>query len=189
MSYWELIAALLSLAYIFLALKQNPWCWVTAFFSTLIYAVLFFDATLLMSSFLNTYYLIMAIYGFYSWKYTNQLLKQELKISTINLQTTIKIVLVFSILSFIVGYIMENNTNASFAYLDSVVTVFSLVTTFLMAKKVLQAWLYWVVIDAFAVYLYFQKEFYITSLIFLIYTIMALFAYFSWKKEYLNELK
>ena len=71
MTSWEMLAVFLSVSYLLLAIKQNLWCWVAAFFSTLIYSILFFDASLLMDSALNIFYLIMAIYGWYSWKYGN----------------------------------------------------------------------------------------------------------------------
>lgn len=184
MSYWEIIAALLSIFYISLAIKQNIWCWIAAFFSTLIYSILFFDATLLMSSFLNAYYLIMAIYGWYSWKIRNDYKDSNLKISTLNLSVNAKIIVVLSIISIVLGYYMTNYTNASYAYLDSTITIFSLVATYMMTKKILDNWIYWIIIDSAAIYLYFKKEFYVTSILFLIYTILAFLAYMEWKKEY-----
>lgn len=69
MTSWEMVAVFLSVTYLILAIKQNLWCWVAAFISTLIYSILFFDASLLMDSALNIFYLIMAVYGWYSWKY------------------------------------------------------------------------------------------------------------------------
>lgn len=183
-SYWEIIAALLSIFYISLAIKQNIWCWIAAFFSTLIYSILFFDATLLMSSFLNAYYLIMAIYGWYSWKIRNDYKDSNLKISTLNLSVNAKIIVVLSIISIVLGYYMTNYTNTSYAYLDSTITIFSLVATYMMTKKILDNWIYWIIIDSAAIYLYFKKEFYVTSILFLIYTILAFLAYMEWKKEY-----
>lgn len=166
MSYWEIIAALLSIFYISLAIKQNIWCWIAAFFSTLIYSILFFDATLLMSSFLNAYYLIMAIYGWYSWKIRNDYKDSNLKISTLNLSVNAKIIVVLSIISIVLGYYMTNYTNASYAYLDSTITIFSLVATYMMTKKILDNWIYWIIIDSAAIYLYFKKEFYVTSILY-----------------------
>lgn len=194
MSYWEVIAVFLSILYLILAIKQSLWCWAAAFFSTLIYSILFFDATLFMSSFLNAYYLIMAFYGFYSWKYatknsqenSKESKKLDLKVSTLSLKTHIITILSLTLVSLFVGFIMQNYTNASFAYLDSFITIFALASTYMLAKKILENWIYWVFIDSASIYLYFKKEFYFTSVLFLIYTILAIFAYFSWKKEQKN---
>ena len=62
MTSWEMVAVFLSVTYLLLAIKQNLWCWVAAFISTLIYTILFFDASLLMDSALNMFYLVMASY-------------------------------------------------------------------------------------------------------------------------------
>lgn len=187
MTSWEMVAVFLSVTYLILAIKQNLWCWVAAFISTLIYSILFFDASLLMDSALNIFYLIMAIYGWYSWKYGNGINKdEELEISTYGLTKNIKIILGLIVLSLILGYIMANYTSADFAYLDTFTTVFAVFTTYTLTKKVLENWLYWIVIDAVSIYIYVNKEFYLTAVLFALYTILAFVAYNNWKKEYKN---
>jgi len=187
MGSWELLATFLSVLYLLLAMKQNLWCWVAAFFSTLIYSILFFDASLLMDSALNIFYLVMAIYGWYSWKYGN--LKSEnvdLKITSYGLNKNIKIVVVLTIVSLFLGYIMENYTHADFAYLDTFTTVFAVFSTYMLTKKVLENWIYWIVIDATSIYIYIQKGFNITAVLFALYTLLALVAFIKWKVEYKN---
>ncbi len=185
MSIWEFTAVFLAVVYLILAIKQNLWCWVAAFFSTLIYSILFFDVSLLMDSALNVYYLIMAIYGWYSWKYGNLLVKQnELNISSYNLKKHIEIIISLSIISLILGFIMANYTSADFAYLDSATTVFAVFTTYMLTKKVLENWIYWIIIDALSIYIYINKGFYLTAILFAFYTILAFVAYKKWKIEY-----
>ena len=184
MTSWEALAMFLSLLYIILAIKQSLWCWPAAFFSTLIYAILFFDASLLMDSFLNVYYLVMAVYGWYTWKYTNAIKKnEELSISSYGLNKNIKIILILSIISVLLGYLMDNYTKADFAYTDSATTVFALFATYMLAQKIVENWLYWIVIDSASIYIYIQKGFYLTSILFGLYTILALLAYQTWKRE------
>jgi len=184
MTSWEALAMFLSLLYIILAIKQSLWCWPAAFFSTLIYAILFFDASLLMDSFLNAYYLVMAVYGWYAWKYTNAIKKnEELSISSYGLNKNIKIILILSIISVLLGYVMDNYTKADFAYTDSATTVFALFATYMLAQKIVENWLYWIVIDSASIYIYIQKGFYLTSILFGLYTILALLAYQTWKRE------
>ncbi|AXH09289.1 nicotinamide mononucleotide transporter [Malaciobacter halophilus] len=182
----EAIAMFLSILYLLLAIKQNVWCFVAAFFSTLIYTIIFFDASLLMDSFLNAYYLIMAIYGWYSWKYTNSNKKAELKISTLGINKNIKAIFLLTTLSLVLGYYMKNYTNADYAYLDTFTTVFAIFNTYLLAKKVIENWLYWIVIDAISIYIYINKAFYLTAILFTIYTILAIVAFIKWKKDYEN---
>ncbi|QKE28465.1 nicotinamide mononucleotide transporter [Arcobacter acticola] len=191
MTSWEMLAVFLSVSYILLAIKQNLWSWVAAFFSTLIYSILFFDASLLMDSALNIFYLVMAVYGWYSWKYGNiKAQNEQLKITTYGITNNFKIIGILILISIVLGYIMANYTSADFAYLDTFTTVFAVFATYMLAKKVLENWIYWVVIDTVSIYIYIQKGFYLTAVLFAIYTVLACVAYIQWKKEYKNlELK
>lgn len=184
MTTYEAIAMILAIAYILLAIKQSLWCWPAAFFSTLIYTVLFYDVSLLMDSVLNAYYLIMAVYGWYSWKYGGKLQQEELAVSTYGLSKNIKIIGILTIVSLCFGYIMANYTSADFAYVDSFTTVFAIFTTYMLAKKILENWIYWIVIDAISIYIYIQKGLNLTAILFVIYTVLAFVAYKDWKKEY-----
>ncbi|WP_321314730.1 nicotinamide riboside transporter PnuC [Halarcobacter sp.] len=184
MTTWEAIAMFLAVAYLLLAIKQSLWCWVAAFVSTLIYSIIFFDVSLLMDSALNVYYLIMAIYGWYSWKYGGKLQEVELKISSYGISKNIKIIIVLGVISISLGYIMDNYTSADFAYIDSFTTVYAIFSTYMLAKKIIENWIYWIAIDAVSIYIYIQKGLNLTAVLFLIYTILAFVAYKNWKKEY-----
>lgn len=187
MTSWEMLAVFLSLSYLILAIKQNLWCWPAAFFSTLIYSILFFDAALLMDSALNIFYLVMAVYGWYSWKYGNLKSKNnDLEISTYGLKQNLKIIFILTLISLFLGYIMANYTNADFAYLDTFTTVFAVFSTYMLTKKILENWIYWVVIDSLSIYIYVNKGFYLTAILFALYTVLAIVAYVKWKVEYKN---
>ena len=182
-----MVAVFLSVVYLILAIKQSLWCWVAAFISTLIYSILFFDASLLMDSALNIFYLIMAVFGWYSWKYGNGLAYYDkLKITTYGLIKNLKIIALLVLTSLILGFFMANYTRADFAYLDTFTTVFAVFATYLLTKKILENWLYWVVIDTVSIYIYINKGFYLTAILFVVYTILAYIAYREWKKEYLS---
>jgi nicotinamide mononucleotide transporter len=181
-SSWEALAVFLAIAYLLLAMRQSLWCWPAAFVSTLIYAILFFDASLLMDSVLNAYYLLMAIYGWYSWKWGNGENK-ELHVSSWGLKRNIQNIALLALISLGFGYVMDNFTRADFAYLDSATTVFAVFATYLLAKKVLENWLYWIVIDGVSIYIYLEKAFYLTAGLFIAYTILAFLGYLQWKSS------
>lgn len=174
----------LAIAYLILAIKQNIWCWPAAFFSTLIYSIIFFDVSLLMDSALNVYYLIMAVYGWYTWKYGGKLQNTELEVSTYGLIKNIKIIALLSVISLVFGFVMSNYTSADFAYIDSFTTIFAVFTTYMLAQKVLENWIYWIVIDFISIYIYIQKGLNLTAILFVIYTVLAFVAYRKWKEEY-----
>jgi nicotinamide mononucleotide transporter len=82
------------------------------------------------------------------------------------------------------GYIFDQYSNQANPYLDAFTTIFSLMATFMVAKKVLENWIYWIIIDAFSVYLFASRGLYMTSVLFILYTLIAIFGYFSWKKQF-----
>lgn len=182
MSSWEALAVFLAVAYLLLAMKQSLWCWPAAFFSTLIYSILFFDASLLMDSVLNVYYLIMAVYGWYSWKHGKKE-NEALHVSSWGMVRNIKIIAILAFVSIGFGYLMDTYTSADFAYLDSATTVFAVFTTYMLAKKIIENWIYWIVIDAVSIYIYIEKAFYLTAVLFFAYTILAFVAYLQWKNK------
>lgn len=180
MTAWEAIAVVLAAFYLILAMKGSIWCWVAAFASTAIYTALFWKVSLLMESVLNLYYMAMAIYGFNQWSKGRN---GDVGIGVISwsLQRHVQIILVTALISVIVGYLMSTYTQASYAYLDAATTCFAVMTTYLVAKKVLENWLYWVVIDFVSIYLYLQKGLMLTSLLFILYVGMAIGGYFLWR--------
>lgn len=183
MSGWEYIAVFLGIAYLLLAIKQNQWCWFAAFFSTLIYTILYFNGALLMESLLNVYYMAMAIYGWWAWQYGSPQ-HNTLAISSWSWQRHITIIALTTCIALAIGYLMDTRTHADYAYLDSLTSCFAVMTTYLVAKKVLENWLYWVVIDAASLYLYFVKGYYPTFVLFVFYTFMAMWGYYTWRKQY-----
>ena len=191
MTFWEAIAVMLALAYLILAMRTNIWCWSAAFLSTAIYTVLFWNVSLLMESVLNIYYMGMAVYGYWLWLHVPSAqqsqrhdVSSQLNITSWTLKTHAIVIAVTSLVSIVVGYGMANYTSAAFPYIDAATTCFAVMTTYLVAKKVLENWLYWVVIDVVSIYLYFQKGLMLTSGLFILYVAMAVAGYMMWRKKY-----
>lgn len=183
MSHWEYIAVALSVAYLLLAIKENLWCWPAAFFSTLIYTIMYWNGALLMESLLNFYYMYMAVFGWVVWRKGKANQAQRL-ITSWPVNRHIILIVLTTLVSLAIGYVMQNYTHADFAYLDSFTTCFAVVTTYLVAKKVLENWLYWIVIDAASMYLYYEKGYYPTLVLFVFYTVMAAWGFKTWYEEY-----
>jgi nicotinamide mononucleotide transporter len=182
MSGWEVFAVLLGMTYVILAAKESQWAWPFAFFSTLIYTILFWDGALISSSILNFYYMAMAIYGFMLWKEDED--GSRLSISTLALKQHLLLIASGLVGSVVLGYLSETYLGARFAYLDAFVMVFSGIATWLMAKKVLENWFYWVIIDSTAIVLYFKSGYLATIVLFILYVVLAFYGYASWRKRF-----
>jgi nicotinamide mononucleotide transporter len=183
----ELIAMLLSLAYVILATKGSLWCWPAAFISTALYTFIFYDVLLLMDSALNAYYLLMAVYGYWQWSKkadTSHGGTSELTIVSWQLNWHIKVCLALALLALGLGYLMANFTPAHFPYLDTFTTVYAVFATYLVTQKVLENWLYWIVIDLASIYLYIEKGLIPTTVLFVIFVIFACWGYVKWLNVY-----
>tara|TARA_B110000444_G_scaffold257224_1_gene295219 strand:- start:918 stop:1529 length:612 start_codon:yes stop_codon:yes gene_type:complete len=186
-SFWELTAVVLGIAYLLLAMRENILCWYAAFFSTLIFTFLFWDASLLMESALQIYYLGMAVYGWHQWQYGKQHDDQgntELNISRWNLREHLTAIGVTLVLTAVSGYLLSEYSTAQLPYIDSFTTWGAVITTYMVARKILENWLYWIVIDSLSVYLYIDRELYLTALLFTAYVFIVCFGYWQWLKHY-----
>ncbi len=186
MSGLEVVAVILALAYLLLAVKERIECWYAALASTAIYIFLFWDVNLLMESALQLYYLVMAVYGWWQWRNLQQHNNQA-PIATWSLgQHTVVIGLVL-ILTWISGYLLSANTAAAWPYIDSFTTWSAVVTTYMVARKVLENWLYWIVIDSVSIFLYIDKGLYLTAMLFVLYVIIAIGGFFQWLSRYQQQ--
>lgn len=189
MSWLEVLAVATSVAYLVLAAKESLWCWFFALVSVICYTVILFDANLYAETALQGYYGFMAVYGFYQWRNpsSTDLALDQSEAETPILIMTMKqhfwfIVLILAGTAFI-GFLLSNYTHAAIPYLDAFTTVGALFTTWLVTKKYIENWLYWIVVDGAGIYLYFTKEFYLTSLLFVAYVIIVIVGFFNWKKK------
>ena len=188
-SQLEIVSVAAGLLYVILAARENIWCWPAAFVGTATAIFLFWDASLLMESALNVYYLVMAIFGWWQWRYGSSQKnssdeKTELEISSWGMyQHAIAIVLIAA-LTFLSGYFLQNNTGAALPYVDSFTTWAAVITTWMVTRKILENWLYWIVIDVVGVWLYSERGLYLYAVLFVAYTIIAIFGYLEWRRKY-----
>jgi len=179
LSGWEVAAALMGVAYILLAAKESQWCWLFAFFSTIIYTALFLEGQLPMQALLNFYYMGMAVYGYWLWQ-KNGKAEANLAITRWGLSKNLLFIVIGVVISALATYYLQVTEQSQSPTLDAYTTVFAVMNTWLMAKKILQNWLYWVVIDAAAVVLYIETGYYATAALFVLNTILAVAGYMSW---------
>ena len=179
----ESVAVFFSILYVILAVKEKIWCWGAAAISVILYIYICYTAQLYPETGLQVFYLLMAFYGYYQWNKNDSTLQIQQWTTTKHLL----ILLLGALLTFLMGFYFTIYTNAAMPLVDSFTTVFSVFATYMVTKKVLGNWLYWIVIDAVSVYLYFSRDLHLTSLLFIVYTVIAIFGYFSWLKRN-NEL-
>lgn len=178
----ETVSVAFGLAYVVLAAHENVLCWPAAIVNTTTAIVLFWDVSLLMESALNVFYLAIAFYGWWQWKFGGQN-RSELSISRwpwINHALAIAAIIILTLVS---GKLLADKTSAALPYLDSFTTWAAVICTWMVTRKIIENWLYWIVIDLAGVYLFMQKGLMLYALLFVLYTIIAVYGYIRWRRN------
>ena len=175
----EWLGVLTGLLYVILISFKNITAWLFALLSSAIYVYLCFISNLFLETGLQLFYVAMAIFGWLKWKKDS--LENETNIIKWDYRLHLLNILISGSLTFIIGYIFDNFTSQANPYTDAFSTIFSLVATFMVTKKVLENWIYWVFIDAVCIYLFASRGLYLTSLLFVLYTTIAVIGFFQWR--------
>ncbi|HAZ80834.1 MAG TPA: nicotinamide mononucleotide transporter [Porticoccaceae bacterium] len=182
----ETLAVVLGIAYLMLAMRENSLCWYCAFFSTALYVWIFRDVSLYMESALNLYYMGMAIYGWFQWQ-KGGVDSSGVKIVRWRIQDHGLAIVGIIFASLISGLLLSENTDAQRPFLDSFTTWASVLTTLMVARKVLENWLYWIVINGLSILLYIDRGLDQTAAMFSLYLVLAVVGYYQWKKVYVTQ--
>ncbi len=183
-SWLEWLAVLSSIAYVILASKRIIYCWFFAFFASALFVYLCFSVQLYIEAILQVFYVVMALVGWFTWKKTES---EKHSIKTWSWSYHFWNILLSGIIALILGYLFDLYTEQANPYADAFTTCFSLLATFMVTKKILENWIYWVVIDIVSIFLYAQRGFQLTAFQYAVFTILALIGFFSWWKQYQAE--
>jgi len=180
----EWLAVVSTIMYVILVAKRLIICWLFAFVGSALFVYLCYEGNLYIESILQLFYVIMAVVGWLSWK------KSELKDNTIvkwKMNSHLLNVAISGVLAFILGYLFENYSNQANPYIDAFTTLYSLSATYMVTKKILGNWIYWIIIDLVSIYLYAQRDYNLTAVQYGLFTILAVFGFFAWRKEYKTQ--
>ena len=179
----ESLAVVLAIAYLLLVIRENIWCWVCAGISSAIYVWLFVVARLYMESLLYAFYVAMAVYGWVVWKRGGED-DAEMQISIWPLKMHILATVIIFTLATATGWFLREFTDAVYPYIDSMTTYAAIWATFLVARKVLENWWYWLVIDIVSIAIYWTRGLELTAALFVIYVVLIPVGMLQWWKTY-----
>ena len=176
----EWLAVVSSIVYVILAAKRIIWCWLFAFIGSLLFVYLCYIGQLYIEASLQLFYVAMAVVGWLSWNHSDQQVaidKWPSKFHVLN-------VLICATIAMLIGFLFDQYTQQAYPYVDAFTTVFSLSATYMVTRKILGNWVYWIFIDIFLIYLYAQRDYHLTAVQYGIFTVLAVYGYLAWKKEY-----
>ena len=187
-SYVELIGTLFGLFSVFFASRANIITWATGIINELFLFILFFQIQLYADMFLQVYFFVVTLYGWYNWK------KKPKQNSITSIESKIKIWLASAIIvgSIIAGFLFANihlylpqyfKIEAAFHYADSFVMMLSIVATILLAQKKIETWYLWIVVDIVCVFLFYKKGIAFLALEYFVFLGLATYGFLNWKKQ------
>jgi len=180
----EIFGAIFGFLSVYFTIRQNIWCWYFGLLQVTLYCFVFYTSKLYSDMILHVIYIFLQFYGWYNWKYGGSN-KSTLRVTL--LTHTMFWIGLTVLVTALLGYVMQTKTDASFPYEDAFITVASLVAQYLMIKKILQSWLFWIIVDVVAIVIYAYKDLYFTTVLYVLFLVMAIIGYLEWKKAYNEE--
>lgn len=185
MTWIESLAVISALIYVITISKGKIIAWLFAGLSSIIYIYICFEAQIYAESVLHFFYLITAILGWFTWKNNSSLNS----ISLMSFKQHLGFNLGAISLSIFLFYLLSEFTESKLPLIDSFTTIFSMLGTFLIINKKLENWIYFILIDIVSIYLYYSRELYLSSVLFVVYIIIAVYGYLNWKKIYQKQVE
>ena len=181
--FLEIFAVGMNIISVVYAKQNNILVYPTGLIGTGIFVYILFNFSLLGDMIINGYFFLMSIYGWYYWSRK----KDEVFINNVSrLEKKEYVQLIFlalvSLLFIYFVYVQFDKWNSWTAYVDNITTAIFFVAMWLMAKRKIESWIFWIIGDLITVPLYFYKGLTISSLQYIIFTVLAILGYISWKK-------
>lgn len=189
-NHWvENLAVVTGFIYILLSVKQRIWCWPFGIASSVLYLYVFFIAKIYADMFLQLYYVLMGIYGWIHWARIDSTVpdKKELPVSKLKLNQALMLLVLTLILWLVTAQLLIRFTDSPVPWIDAFTTAFSFTATYMLARKILEHWIIWVVVDFISIALYLFRGLYPSIILFTFYTVLAVIGYLEWKKQWKQE--
>jgi nicotinamide mononucleotide transporter len=188
--HWvENLAVVTGLLYIWLSVKQNIGCWIFGILSSILYLYVFFVSKIYADMALQLYYIAMAIYGWIHWARAdaNKAYTKELQVSKLNMKQALVLLGITLVLWVVMAQVLTFYTDSPIPWIDAFTTAFSITATWMLARKILEHWIIWIVVDFISVGLYFYRGLYSSIFLFIIYTLLAYLGYIEWHKAWKKQ--
>lgn len=181
----ELFGTLFGLIYVWLSIRQSLHTWTTGIITSLLYCWVFFDAKFYAGMGLQGYYLIISIYGLWSWRRGGDKSSggETLHVSCTKANLWVKLFILNLFLTLLMYSLLSRYTDSPIPFGDAFTTSLSIIATWMLARKKIEHWLIWIFIDLISSGLYLYRGLYPTVFLFLVYAVMAVIGYYEWRKE------
>lgn len=182
----EILGVIIGFIYLWLEYKASIYLWLTSIIMPAIYLFVYFDAGLYADVAINIYYLIIGVYGWMSWRYgisrKNGTEKYDLKISHTSCRQWLRLLIAYIVIHFAISFTLINFTDTDVPWFNGLTSALSIIGMWMLAKKLIEQWFVWFVVDILSAVLYFYKGLEPTALLYSVYAIVAILGYKKWNK-------
>lgn len=184
MNLIEAIAVLFGVACVALTVRQNIWCWPTGLVQVVLYIYVFHSARLYSDMILHVIYVGLQAYGWYHWVHGGRRIGERLPVTRLTPTHFVLFLLGSVALAWVWGTLMSRYTNAARAYLDAYVAAASLVAQYLMARKKLESWIVWVIVDVIAICVFWSRGLKLTAGLYALFLVLCIIGFIEWRKSH-----
>ena len=178
----EIIASVFGLLCVWLTVRQNIWCWPTGLVQVLVFIAIFYQVKLYSDLILHVVYVGMQIYGWWFWLHGGKN-HHEAEVTVQRPAVRLGWLATTVIGTSAWGYGMATWTDAAVPYGDAFTTVASLCAQWMLARKQLESWFYWIAVDVAAIGIYFTKGLYVTTGLYTVFLVLATLGLISWRRS------
>jgi len=181
--YLEILGTFTGFVYVFLSIRQNILLWPVGLLSSIFQLIVFFESKIYADMSLQAYYVIISVYGWYHWKYGKK--KNQKKLPVLKMKTNHWVVFIFSSMTlfFIIRYFLIHLTDSDVANIDAFTSALSITGTFLLARKYIENWFIWIIVDIVSAGLYIYKGHYFFMFLYSFLALMSIIGYKKKKKK------
>jgi len=183
----EITGAFLALIYLILEIKQNWIFWIVGIVSSALYVYIFYRAGLFAEMGLNVFYILMSFYGIYCWKFATSAIDENRGFRHITIKTLYGLLFLFTMSLGIMFIVLSHIDSAQMPIPDALITILSIIATWMVAKKIIECWYIWIFVNIFATGLYIYQKLYPTAILFTVYSILSFTGLIEWRKSIKNN--
>jgi len=185
LDHLEILGTIIGLIYLYQEYTAKKSLWITGIIMPAIYIYVYYDHGLYADFGLQVYYLFAAVYGWLVWTFGrkhNQKQGEEMPITHFKSRLILPSLLIAILLFAVIAYVLVNFTDSTVPYWDSAVNSLSIIALWMLARKYIEQWLLWLIVDTLCCALYFYKGIPFTAVLYGIYTVIAIFGYYQWRR-------
>lgn len=184
MSVWEIIGVVLGVVGVGLMIRENIWGWPVGLVQVAVYAWVFYDVKLYSDALLQVFFFAIQAYGWAHWlRSPHTAAHSDLRIARLGVRAVAAWLAVGAVLAAGWGAFMQRTTDAALPHWDAFILVFSLVAQWLQARKILECWAGWLVVNTVAIGVYWAKDLRLTAALYVVFWLLSLWGWRAWSRS------